>query len=281
MKIDCIYIITLEELTDDYMQTLHYKIAQLGFPGEYGFHIFPAINGAKIPEDQKYTVYDKWKRSDTDYEYWNRDIALGEIGCTLSHINVWEDAYKAGLNNILVLEQDFMATKDCHLFPLEDRGPDWKEIFSIDCDIFNLGNFKANNDPGVPLKGKEHILKDGTFLNTNAYLVTNKRAIETLATSTARDTLIPADEFLPAITFPGHRRPDIRKLIEPKLTGVVYAKDEWPICQDGNHRTVLAGVDSDLGREKLRELEIKSTIASGERFERPYEEGAEGFKEGI
>ena len=45
---------------------------------------------------------------------------------------------KAGLNNILVLEQDFIATKECHLFPLEDKGPDWKETKGKHKNIRNI-----------------------------------------------------------------------------------------------------------------------------------------------
>ena len=49
--------------------------------------------------------YDKWNIGEGTM--WNRDVTVGEAGCTLSHIRVWLDAYENGYEKILVLEEDF------------------------------------------------------------------------------------------------------------------------------------------------------------------------------
>jgi GR25 family glycosyltransferase involved in LPS biosynthesis len=63
-------------------------------------------------------AYKDWNLNTSDVyvkdnanRYWQRDVTLGEIGCTLSHIAIWEDAYKNGYDNILVYEDDFVFEK--------------------------------------------------------------------------------------------------------------------------------------------------------------------------
>ena len=59
MHIDCVYIITLEKLTDKYVGHLHSKLASLKIDS-YGYNIMEAVNGADIPSDEEFMTYDYW-----------------------------------------------------------------------------------------------------------------------------------------------------------------------------------------------------------------------------
>jgi hypothetical protein len=56
--------------------------------------------------------YDGWKLTDSSNFWWARKVSVGEAGCVCSHIKVWEDAYKNGYENILILEDDFDPTTE-------------------------------------------------------------------------------------------------------------------------------------------------------------------------
>ena len=112
MKIEHIYIISLDT-SDEFVNSAVDKLNKSNLPNKTGYTIMPAVNGINdiIHRDnvRKFGVslYENWKLQNTDKEFWAREMSVGEIGCVLSHINVWKDAYKNGYGNVLILEEDF------------------------------------------------------------------------------------------------------------------------------------------------------------------------------
>ena len=70
---------------------------------------------------------------DDENQFWHRDVTMGEVGCALSHISIWEDAYKNGYDNIFVYEDDivFKSKMDWNLFDKVEK--------TMDYDLFYLG----------------------------------------------------------------------------------------------------------------------------------------------
>ena len=50
-----------------------------------------------------------------DKTYFSRDVAIGAIGCTLSHLSILQDAYDRGYETIWVMEDDIEVLKDPHI----------------------------------------------------------------------------------------------------------------------------------------------------------------------
>ena len=68
---------------------------------------FDAIYGKNLPKDdmdiKKYFMDDNQRDKRLNYGI---PLNPGQIGCALSHIKIWEEAYEKGYDYILILEDD-------------------------------------------------------------------------------------------------------------------------------------------------------------------------------
>lgn len=130
--IDCIYVINLDQCAEK----LDFCKKQFD---EYGisFNRFPAIYGKDLPAKAFYDIgikhmpvfvdplWREWCRSLTNSEYPLDEMLYGktyvgafttkgQIGCSLSHLSIIQDAYEHGYETIWVLEDDFQIKRDPH-----------------------------------------------------------------------------------------------------------------------------------------------------------------------
>lgn len=93
--------------------------------------IVPAVDGRKLDYEElkKSGVYD----DSVAHEVFSRSLSLPEIGCLLSHRNIYEEIIKNGFEQALVLEDDVIFTDGAVeiLRNLLDELPD-------DCDVVQL-----------------------------------------------------------------------------------------------------------------------------------------------
>lgn len=200
MKIDQVYVINLKSDTQDIVN----RINRLGLPDNTPYLIMDAVDG-KNPESLRsfgsYKLFN-WK-SESLNNWWNRDLTPGEIGCTLSHIKVWHDAYVKGYETILVLEEDFQPTISLKDFKFPNA--QW--------DLVYLGRNKV--DPNL------NELTDGAFYkpsysyNTHAYML-SFTGIKKIIKYSLNEAVIPADEFLSA-TYVAHPRFDVLQRFQPTM----------------------------------------------------------------
>jgi GR25 family glycosyltransferase involved in LPS biosynthesis len=91
-KIDKIYVINLDKNTDRweyvYKQSINANIPITKFNAVYGKEL--------SPDDKRLKTYF------TN----NNKLISGQIGCALSHIEIWEDVIKNNYNNVLIFEDD-------------------------------------------------------------------------------------------------------------------------------------------------------------------------------
>ena len=149
--------------------------------------------------------------------YARRAMTLGEVGCSLSHVLVWQ--YIAGRDYpVLVLEDDATPVE-----PLIDDLPLlFEDLSHIDFDLCVLGQ---RNTPGPKwLLGRHVHLVDYHPVWTLAYLLTPRGAHRLLATPWARK-LVPADELLPA-AFGLNRDPEVNRVYSTQGTGLVVASHQ-------------------------------------------------------
>ena len=58
----------------------------------------------------------RWK-IDINNDWWNREVTDGEVGCALSHVDTWVDAYARDMEITMILEEDFKQDIEVrHLF---------------------------------------------------------------------------------------------------------------------------------------------------------------------
>lgn len=209
MKIDHIYIITINNTSENYSDTLN-RITSMGLPNKCTYE-FRGVNGYLLSNDdlssRNISVYSKWNLDDVDNDvevgdaenkFWHRDITQGEIGCMLSHIEIWEDAFENGYDNILIFEDDVVST---------NSNFDWSVMSDLDklnYDLFYLGRFPQDGFRGVvdePLEDYPHLCVPGYSYHSHAYMLSSN-GISKLVNKylpILKSNLVPADEFLPSV----------------------------------------------------------------------------------
>ena len=216
MKIDKIYIISLDSHKEKMQSETIEKLQRLNLASKTGYEIYPAWNGHKEGLPEGYAAYSKWNLGEDNWnDWWKRDVLPGEIGCMVSHIKLWERIVSEGLQKTLILEDDFNPHGNISL--LEEP----KTFY----DIAYLGRWKINKDaPEVSLGGSW--VEPTASYCTHAYVITLEGAKKLLNSYKIKQNIIPADEFMLA-TYSEHRRKDIGLLFPPKLKAIAVAKQDF------------------------------------------------------
>jgi hypothetical protein len=191
MQINHIYIINIRSSFED----IQNRINGLGLPYGINFTVVNGINGRRIVEGleeapMQWSTADWWKIEGHPNSWWSRDVNAAEIGCTLSHIQVWVDALKNGYKNILVLEEDFISS-----------GNGWPsdQIMNQIPDNYDFMYMGRRRVPGFDdIPHSTDIVRANYSYNTHAYLISNSGIQKALQKTPMRD-LIPADELIPGL----------------------------------------------------------------------------------
>jgi len=183
-KIDCVYVIGLSENFNNYDRWVS-EINKLGLDPRSVIHIHRAVDGSNLNiYDGDWSVFTNWKIESTN-KWYNRPILPGEIGCALSHLQVWNLAKESGHENILVLEEDFMVHGQLSPYIIDDLPSDW--------DLMYLGRNKLSPGDDVEI-GLGEIVKPYPSYNTHAYML-SKNGIEKMLSKNLQNNIIPLDEF--------------------------------------------------------------------------------------
>lgn len=120
----------------------------------------------------------------------NRGINSGEIGCMLSHHNIWSKIVADNLNAAIILEDDTIFVDD-FLMKLY-------YILEIDFNLYDLFYLSRNKfiPDAIEIHITDNIVIPSYSYNANAYIITYKGANKLLKTPILQH-LIPVDEFLP------------------------------------------------------------------------------------
>jgi glycosyl transferase, family 25 len=154
-------------------------------------------------------------RIESDNAWWSRPLKWGEVGCTLAHLACWRAAAASGADYAVFLEDDAVlpADIDSRLRTIAGHlgapGP---------FDLLYLGRVALEPDRPTPWPG---IAEPGYSHCTFGYVLTRRGLREVLATQLHR-SLIPVDEFLPAMYHP-HPRADVRVRFPPRLRALALA----------------------------------------------------------
>jgi hypothetical protein len=124
--IDCIYVINLDQRKEKW-ERMRSLLAERGLQAVR----FSAINGWAIPLDLATSLVGP---------YPPRMIG-GKMGCLLSHVSIFKDAYERGFSRVWILEDDVDFIEEVTKIPpllkdLSNIDPEW-DIFYTDVDSKN------------------------------------------------------------------------------------------------------------------------------------------------
>ena len=145
MKIDYFYVLTTNETKE-----LQEKCLNVNLPSPTPHWIKPGFNARNpdFPEIlEKFGVkkHPRWKFN-TPNEWWSRDVMDGELGCSLSHIDAWVEAYAKDHNVTIIFEDDF---KEVNQVPWDQV----QQLLDMDYDLIYLGRSALKADLEKPIKG--------------------------------------------------------------------------------------------------------------------------------
>lgn len=223
LKIEKIYVLAINHSEEKY-NDIKKRLAALNLPESVAFEVLNGHNGYtdKLPDNAK--VYENWAIADSDNAFWNSPVTIGEIGCTMSHINAWNRIVKEGVKRALILEEDFIARKP--IKELYEPGVDW--------DLMYLGRYVFDESENIEINNQW--VRPGLSYNTHAYMLTGVGAQKLLDVNPHKN-IIPSDEFITA-TYQTHRRQDIEAIYPIKNIKAISTKEDY-ITQTSNSETTL------------------------------------------
>ena len=200
MKIDHSYVLTINETPE-----LQEKCAKTKFPSLSSYTIKQGFDASSpdFPEVcDKFGVkkHPGWKFN-TPNEWWSRDVMDGEVGCSLSHVDAWVDAYSKGYEATLFLEDDFV----------EDISTPWEhvqQLLDTGYDLIYLGRNALKPELEKPIKGVLGWVEPDYSYNAHAYIL-SKKAIQILVEEYLeqyKNEMFVVDEFLPITYGMTHRQ---------------------------------------------------------------------------
>lgn len=208
MRIDKIYIISLDAGNPEVQRRLANKLDDMMLPYPVGFEIIQGFDGRSGQLPVGYATYKRWNLGEaTQNDWWKRDVQPGEAGCGVSHRIIWQKIIDENINAALILEDDFKPIAPVPN-PIVPDGA-W--------DIAFLGRNALNPGNEVNFNGRWKWALSS--YNTHAYILTNRAAHTLVEGYNYAQNLIAPDEFLSA-TFSRHQRDDIAAIFPAKLRAI-------------------------------------------------------------
>lgn len=191
MMFDKIYMINLKRRPDR-RQRMQHCFDELGIEVE----TLDAVDGQTLNETFLKTL--TFMR-DFEDPYHKRPMKLGEIGCFLSHYQIWEKIIENQYQVTLVLEDDirfesFFKAKVEHVMAELQQIPNW--------DLVYFGRKKLQDQDEPWVVGSNYLVEVGYSYWTLGYALSLKGA-QKLIDARPLSKLVPVDEYLP-ILFDRH-----------------------------------------------------------------------------
>ncbi|KAF4075501.1 hypothetical protein AMELA_G00235120 [Ameiurus melas] len=129
--------------------------------------------------------------------YHGRPLTRGELGCFLSHYNIWTEIVERGLQTSLVLEDDlrfelfFKRRLQKLMQDVEAEGLDW--------DLIYIGRKRMQtDDPEKPVPNVRNLVEADYSYWTLGYMISFQGANKLLRAEPL-SKMLPVDEFLPVM----------------------------------------------------------------------------------
>ncbi|KAJ1133696.1 hypothetical protein NDU88_000174 [Pleurodeles waltl] len=126
--------------------------------------------------------------------YSGRTLTKGEVGCFLSHFNIWQEIVERQLDTALVFEDDvrFQAFFKRRLARLMEEITSAK----LDWDLIYLGRKQVTTEPETPVEEVRNLVIADYSYWTLAYVISQQGA-QKLLNADPLSRMLPVDEFLP------------------------------------------------------------------------------------
>jgi len=200
MKIDYFYVLSINETEE-----LREKCANIDLPEPTPYWIKPGFDARSplFPEVLKKFGVNKHPRwiLDTPNEWWARDVMDGEVGCSLSHVDAWVDAYAKDHDVAIIFEDDFDQVSQVPWDQVQ-------QLLDMEYDLIYLGRNALKPELEKQIPGIVGWVEPDYSYNAHAYIL-SKRGIQILVEEYLeqfKNEIFAMDEFLPITYGMTHRQ---------------------------------------------------------------------------
>eukprot|EP00118_Oscarella_pearsei_P002938 m.12289 g.12289 ORF g.12289 m.12289 type:complete len:400 (+) comp23974_c0_seq1:521-1720(+) len=241
--LDKIYLVNLEHRKDRRMR-MEAALAHLNIQGA---SFVEAVNGKSLEDDDldEYGISMLPGYADPIND---RALTWGEIGCFLSHFNIWAEVLSLGLKEVLVLEDDIYFE------------PNFREAISgllrevdqlnLDWDLIYLGRKKLFRERETAVEGSEYLVKPVYSYWTLAYLL-SKSGAKKLISAQPLKKMMAVDEYL-CLMFDEHPKEDWKKQFPVRNLNAFSIQ---PLVIYPTHYTYDHGYFSDTETSQIHETQ--------------------------
>ncbi|XP_077986658.1 procollagen galactosyltransferase 2-like [Glandiceps talaboti] len=221
---DEIYMINLVRREDrrNRMMTI---FKELGIEAKH----VPAVDGKKLTQSEIDTLGIQMLPGFAD-PYNGRELTKGEIGCFLSHYQIWKEVLEKRYSKVLILEDDIRF----HYKFKPELIEMMRELEGLDLkwDLVYIGRKRMNPDKEFYVSGSKHLVWPYYTYWTLGYILSQKGALK-LLDADPLPKLLPVDEYLP-IMFNKHPEKDWAKHFWPRDLMALSAE---PLLIEPTHYT--------------------------------------------
>ena len=215
---------------------------------KHEYTIIEAVDGKDLTKD-------KLKKMNVDFlKEWRepssgRNTTYGEIGCALSHYNIYKTCIENNIENALILEDDIELPQQLlyHINLIQNRLEDIK-----DWSMCYIGRKYLDNPVHKDVEYNDMFVKAGFSYWTCSYII-NKKGMKTIVDSTFIKNIIAIDEFLNIInkTSPNNKYYDVYDIKQPfniySIKDLICKPEDQAFhYSDTEHSKVVSNVQSNL-----------------------------------
>uniref|UniRef100_A0A8C6TIT2 procollagen galactosyltransferase n=1 Tax=Neogobius melanostomus TaxID=47308 RepID=A0A8C6TIT2_9GOBI len=207
MGFDEVFMINLKRRTDRrdrMLRTLHQQ--------EIDFKLIAAVDGKAMNTSEIHALGIHMLPGYND-PYHGRPLTKGELGCFLSHYNIWKEIVERGLQTSLVIEDDlrfevFFKRRLLNLMSeVEKEGLDW--------DLIYIGRKRMQIDHREKAVPNIHNLVEADYSYWTLGYMMSLQGARKLLRADPLSKMLPVDEFLP-IMFNKHPVSDYMEHFETR-----------------------------------------------------------------
>ena len=231
MKIDQFTVLTLKPNDN---QELYDRCNSITLPNPHIYFLKQGFDFRKMTQEDlsKFGVnkHPKWN-IEHNFKWYNREVTDGEVGCALSHIDAWVDAYANNQEYLMVFEDDFQEEQ---IVPWDQVN----ELLERGYDLIYLGRWALLPEEETEIEGIPGWVEPDYSYEAHAYIL-SRRGIQILVEEYIdqfKNEMFASDEFLP-ITYGKTFRQDILA----EYAGKTRLKAAAPLVKDVTNNKSTTG----------------------------------------
>ncbi|KRF98362.1 uncharacterized protein Dwil_GK27803 [Drosophila willistoni] len=250
LTLDHIYMINLDRRPER-RQKMENLFDELGLNVEH----FSAVDGKQLNSERLQEMGIQFLSGYED-PYHHRAMTMGEIGCFLSHYNIWKQMLELNQKEVLILEDDirFEPYFTGNALRVINQA---RNAVEYDLIYFGRKRLKEETEPWV--EGADSLVHVGYSYWTLGYVISLEGARKLLAANPLKK-LIPVDEFLP-LMFDRHPNKTWSSAFEERN---LIALSAAPLLLYPIHYTGETGYISDTEDSQQINVESATTTCDSE-----------------